>query len=188
MSGKPLTSRDYKDAHRGRLDLRRWQQFGSGLGLGLLCALVVYVSDHRGGAQRAEELPTPRRNAGQPLNPPPAAPDTPRYDFYTVLPKSGPLLPEKDRDVRRVDPAAPILRPGTYFLQAGSYNNEADAERVRAQLSRQGIEAAVQHVAVDADSWYRVRIGPLKDLDKLNATRRQLHSANIDSLVIRVGD
>jgi cell division protein FtsN len=187
VSGKPLTSRDYKGPPRGSLDLRRWQQFGSGLGLGLLCALVVYVSDHRSGAQHTDELPTPRRAASQASNPSPAA-DTPRYDFYTVLPKSGPLLPEKDRDVRRVDPAAPILRPGTYFLQAGSYNNEADAERVRAQLSRQGIEAAVQHVAVDADSWFRVRIGPLKDLDKLNATRRQLHSASIDSLVIRVGD
>ncbi|HEX9139985.1 MAG TPA: SPOR domain-containing protein [Steroidobacteraceae bacterium] len=188
MSGKPLTSRDYKGAPRGGLDLRRWQQFGTGLGLGLLCALVVYVSDHRSSAPHADEMPTPRRTASQASNPASAAVDTPRYDFYTVLPKSGPLLPEKDRDVRHVDPAAPIQRPGTYFLQAGSYNNEADAERVRTQLSRQGIEAAVQHVQVDADSWFRVRIGPLKDLDKINATRRQLHSANIDSLVMRVGD
>jgi cell division protein FtsN len=187
VSGKPLTSRDYKRVQHGGLDWRRWQQFGTGLGIGLLCALIVYVGDHRGGAQRTDELPPPRRTASQASNQPPAV-DTPRYDFYTVLPKSGPLLPEKDRDVRQVDPAAPISRPGTYFLQAGSYNNEADAERVRAQLSRQGIEAAVQHVAVDADSWFRVRIGPLKDLDKINATRRQLHSANIDSLVIRVGD
>jgi cell division protein FtsN len=46
----------------------------------------------------------------------------------------------------------------------------------------------VQRVAVDADVWFRVRIGPIKDLGQLNALRRQLQAADIDSLVIRVDD
>ena len=74
------------------------------------------------------------------------------------------------------------------MLQAGTYRKEADANRVRAQLALQGIEAKVQRVAVDADVWHRVRIGPISNLDELNKLRRQLQAADVDALVIRIGD
>jgi cell division protein FtsN len=73
-------------------------------------------------------------------------------------------------------------------LQAGSYRNESDAQRVRKQLSMQGIDAKVQRVAVDADTWFRVRVGPITKLDELNKVRHQLQAAELDALVIRVGD
>jgi cell division protein FtsN len=73
-------------------------------------------------------------------------------------------------------------------LQAGSYRNEADAERVRQQLALQGVQARVQRVAVDADVWHRVRIGPITNLAELNKVRKQLQAAEVDALVIRVGD
>jgi len=98
------------------------------------------------------------------------------------------VVPEKDRDVKRDLPAAKIERPGVYVLQAGSYRNQADADRVRAQLSLQGIDAKVQRVAVDNDVWHRVRIGPISDLAELNRVRKQLQAADVDGLVIRVGD
>jgi cell division protein FtsN len=41
---------------------------------------------------------------------------------------------------------------------------------------------------VDADVWHRVRIGPISNLDELNKVRRQLRAAEVDALVIRVGD
>jgi cell division protein FtsN len=75
-----------------------------------------------------------------------------------------------------------------YVLQAGSYRNEADAERVRQQLALQGVQAKVQRVAVDADVWHRVRIGPITNLAELNKVRKQLRAAEVDALVIRVGD
>jgi cell division protein FtsN len=83
---------------------------------------------------------------------------------------------------------AKVERPGVYVLQAGSYRNEADADRVRAQLSMQGIDAKVQRVAVDSDVWHRVRIGPVTKLEDLNKLRKQLQAADVDALVIRVGD
>ena len=105
-----------------------------------------------------------------------------------MLPKFEVVVPERDRDVSGEPPAAPISRPGVYVLQAGSYRNLSDAERVRKQLALQGIEAKVQRVAVDADVWHRVRIGPVDDLAELNRLRRQLQAADVDALVIRVGD
>jgi cell division protein FtsN len=97
-------------------------------------------------------------------------------------------VPEKDRDVKRDVRTARIERPGVYVLQAGSYRNVSDAERVRAQLNLQGIDAKVQRVAVDNDEWHRVRVGPISDLNELNRVRKQLQAADVDGLVIRVGD
>ncbi len=112
-----------------------------------------------------------------------------RYDFYEMLPNFEVVVPEKDREVKRDIPgAARIERPGVYVLQAGSYRNQADAERVSAQLKLQGIDAKVQRVAVDNDVWHRVRVGPISDLTELNKVRKQLQAADVDGLVIRVGD
>jgi cell division protein FtsN len=36
--------------------------------------------------------------------------------------------------------------------------------------------------------WHRVRIGPISNLDELNKTRKQLQAADVDAIVIRIGD
>ncbi len=46
----------------------------------------------------------------------------------------------------------------------------------------------MQRVAVDADVWHRVRVGPISDLNQVNRLRESLRDADIDALVIRVGD
>ncbi len=62
-----------------------------------------------------------------------------KYDFYEMLPNFEVVVPEKDKEVKRDLPAAAqIERPGVYVLQAGSYRNEADAERVRASSRCRG--------------------------------------------------
>jgi cell division protein FtsN len=117
------------------------------------------------------------------------AEDTPaQYDFYDMLPKFEVVVPEQERDVRRDLPSVRVEQPGAYVLQVGSYHNLPDAERLRAKLAKQGIDATVQRVAVDADVWHRVRIGPFRDLAKLNDTRRGLRAADVDAIVIRLGD
>ena len=112
------------------------------------------------------------------------------YDFYQMLPNFEVVVPEKDREVARERDSAPahIERPGVYVLQAGSYRAQAEADRIRAQLKLQGIDANVQRVAVDDDVWHRVRIGPITDLAELNRLRARLRAAELDALVIRVGE
>jgi cell division protein FtsN len=112
------------------------------------------------------------------------------YDFYEMLPNFEVVVPEKDREVARERDTAPahIERPGVYVLQAGSYRAQAEADRIRAQLKLQGIDANVQRVSVDEDVWHRVRIGPITDLNELNRLRARLRAADLDALVIRVGE
>ena len=191
--GAKLTARDYKSSQHRPLELRRLREFGYGALAGaLLMALAfTWVGNHH-KLPDAPDAPRPDPHrvvraeaeaasaSGKPAE---------KYDFYQMLPNFEVVVPEKDKDVKRDLPAAArIERPGVYVLQAGSYRNEADANRVRSQLALQGIDAKVQRVAVDADVWHRVRIGPIGNLDELNKLRRQLQAADVDALVIRVGD
>jgi cell division protein FtsN len=185
-------ARDYKTRRSGPGGFSGWVGLACGLALGLGAAAVVYLKDHR--------LDTPAASVGKATkkklhgNEPPEAGDTPgddsskSYAFYEMLPKFEVVVPEKDKDVRPDIKSVPETRPGTYMLQAGSYKNFADADRVRAQLALQGIESKVQKVTVDNDTWHRIRIGPIAKLDELNRMRQILRKAEVDVLVIRVGD
>jgi cell division protein FtsN len=170
------------------------REFGMGALVGIILAggtavFVMNSRQHEAVVREKAPRPDPLRQAPADPDADPTAPAGEKYDFYEMLPNFEVVVPEKDKEVKRDLPAtARIERPGVYVLQAGSYRNEADADRVRAQLAMQGIDAKVQRVAVDTDVWHRVRIGPITKLDDLNKLRKQLQAADVDALVIRVGD
>jgi cell division protein FtsN len=191
-----ITARDYKHARPNNFSLERlrWREFGAGLAVGLAVAAGVHIY-HQGTANRAkraaETAPRPAAQRAAPAAEVAPEEETAQsYDFYDMLPKFEVVVPEKDKEVRseRDNDLGKVTRPGIYVLQAGSYREVAEADRIRSQLKVQGIEAAVQRVAVDEDVWHRVRIGPITDLDELNRLRAKLRSADLDALVIRVGE
>ena len=189
-----LTARDYKSSQHRALGLRGVREFCWGALAGALLTVMAFSwlgNRHKGSDAPEAPRPDPHRSARAADAEGTGATRKPseKYDFYEMLPNFEVVVPEKDKDVKRDLPAAAkIERPGVYVLQAGSYRNESDADRIRAQLALQGISARVQRVAVDADVWHRVRIGPINNLDELNKLRRQLQAADVDALVIRVGD
>jgi len=190
-----LTHRDYKTTPRRGVEFGRLREFGFGTLVGVVFASAVFV--YVGGRKQAThetaaDVPHPDPHRQAPADTEASTGTTQtgeKYDFYQMLPNFEVVVPEKEKDVKRDLPAtAKIERPGIYVLQAGSYRNESDADRVRDQLSKEGIDAKVQRVAVDTDVWHRVRIGPITKLDELNKLRKQLQAADVDAIVIRVGD
>jgi cell division protein FtsN len=183
-----ISARDYKNGGKpGSFDIGKYQQFGSGLAVGLLVALGVFVFENR---EKAPDEETPQSVAAEPESTAAAAEEDPaeQYDFYDMLPKFEVVVPEVERDVKRDLPAVPVKQAGAYVLQVGSFANQADAERLRLKLDKLGIDANLQRIQIDEDVRHRVRIGPLRDLDNLNNTRRQLRAADMDALLIRIGD
>ena len=187
-------ARDYKTRRGKTGGFSGWTGVLCGLAVGLAVAGIVYIKDHRPDALIAH-LPKADKRKSRSNEPPDsesaeAGADEPgkSYDFYDMLPKFEVVVPEKDKDVRPDTKSVPETRRGTYVLQAGSYKNFADADRVRAQLALQGVESKVQKVSVDNDTWHRIRIGPISKLDELNRLRQILRKADVDVLVIRVGD
>jgi rare lipoprotein A len=56
----------------------------------------------------------------------------------------------------------PQLEPG-YFVQVGSFSSPANAQRLRAQLSRYFTDVRVEQLTVDGRPVYRVRMGAFTD-------------------------
>lgn len=181
-----MVARDYKRS-RGRRDgISGGVGLLIGLALGLAVGFAMYWFDPRErpaadgpGTAAAPAEPASAREAA-------ADPETDQYDFYDMLPNFEVVVPEKEVVVRDAPEAA--AKPGAYVLQAGSYRKFEDADRVRAQLALQGIESNVQRVAIDSDTWHRVRIGPISDPAELERVRSRLKEAEVDFLVVRVGD
>lgn len=177
-----MATRDYKRS-RGRGEpMSGTTGFALGVAVGLGIGLAIYLLD-RPQPENAGAAPAPASTrAGET---PPAEQE---YDFYEMLPSFEVVVPEREADVKLDAPAAAVEKAGAYVLQVGSYRAYEEADRVRAQLALQGIESKVQRVSVDSDTWHRVRVGPISDLTELNRVRTRLREAEMDVLVIRVGD
>jgi cell division protein FtsN len=165
-----------------------WMMFG--LSIGLAVAFAIYINDRTPGvpvrpvAEQPTNIDDNKESADTELEEPPEA----RFDFYNLLPKFEVVIPEQERDVRVETSPQAVVQPGVYVLQAGSFSAYEDADRRRATLALQGIESKIQRVTIDDKTYHRVRIGPTRDLDKLNSLRSRLRAAKIDVLRIRLGD
>jgi cell division protein FtsN len=187
-------ARDYKHAKRrsGGSGLSGLAGFVVGLALGLSVAVAVYLYDRRPSArvaQAAAPIASEGKEPRAPQEPAPASQrDETQYDFYEMLPKFEVVIPEQDGSAPAGAGPGPVEKPGAYILQAGSFRNAADADRVRALLAMQGVESKISRVTIDNDTWHRVRVGPITNLQKLEDTRSKLRQAQIEALVIRVGE
>jgi cell division protein FtsN len=191
-------SRDYKNSKRRPAGggLSGVAGFVVGLAVGLSVALGVYLFDRRPAARMAQQQSAPMTRddpQGSPgqgsSKPEPASQDVEtQFDFYEMLPKFEVVIPERDGQVAPQSGSGPVQKPGAYILQAGSFRNHADADRVRALIAMQGVESKIQKVTIDKDTWHRVRVGPIANLKTLEETRSKLRQARIDALVIKVGE
>ncbi len=74
----------------------------------------------------------------------------------------------------------------TYFLQAGAFREQTDAESMRAKLALQGVEAKVSERQSENGVLYRVRVGPFTQLDAMNKVRGKLSDNGVDAAVVRI--
>jgi cell division protein FtsN len=93
-------------------------------------------------------------------------------------------VPDK---VAAVETSAKGVKPSDrYWLQAGSFSTEPDAENLRARLALSGWEASVQEGALpDKSVRYRVRLGPYDNADELGRMKSELAKRGFDVAVIR---
>jgi cell division protein FtsN len=112
-----------------------------------------------------------------------AAPSTPSpapagNDKVATAPPAG--------DKTAVEPSKAGKGGERYWLQAGSFTAQSDAENLKARLALGGWEANVQEGSVpDKGVRYRVRMGPYDDADELNRMKAELARRGFDVAVIR---
>jgi cell division protein FtsN len=120
--------------------------------------------------------------------------DRPKFDFYKILPGAEESVTEKElKEAARVAKAAESAKAesarATYYIQAGSFQNPADADNQKAKLALLGLEAAVEPTSLpDKGTWYRVRLGPYSKIDDLNRVRQNLAQNGIDASLVKLKD
>jgi cell division protein FtsN len=179
-------ARDYKHRRRPKKKGKGGGSFGTGLALGLVVAVLVHLY-HQGktpdGAR--DQDPLPARPAAQ--EPEPIDDSELEFDFYTILTEKEELVPEEKAASSGRPAAAGVSKtPGTYYLQAGSFQNHADADRRKATLALLGVTASIQRVTIkENQTWYRVRVGPVDNLDEVNRLRSRLEAEKIQTMLVR---
>jgi len=188
-------TRDYKRPVGGKKKkpLPGWIWLITGLAIGLFASGLVWLTEQPDdpsdqiAIQAREEVTETRQVVEEQEE------VKPRFDFYTLLPELEVVIPDGDYEVQ--PEPEPVVRPepstsapvttGSYRLQAGSFRSAEEADRLRARLVLLGVEADIQTVKVNNQTWHRVRVGPFNNLDELNTVRKRLGNHSIKTLVMK---
>ena len=137
-----------------------------------------------------------------------AKPERPRFEFYRILPgekeaekEAAPAAPAARPAPPPQASAAPSARPGSspaspkpfsgevYWLQAGAFSEEREADNLKARIALTGLEANVRRVSTpDKGTLYRVRLGPYQSLDDANRIKTTLSQNGVATAIIRTTD
>ncbi len=120
---------------------------------------------------------------GKPGDPPPEK----RFQFPDLLSgKTDGTTPvaKPAGDAANKAPAQQEVPPG-FYLMAGSFQKQSDAEAQKANLALQGFDATIQKAVIGEKVWFRVKIGPFKRQDDANRARNELKEAGFDAVPAR---
>jgi cell division protein FtsN len=110
----------------------------------------------------------------------------PRFDFYKLLQESEQIVPATetigDTEKTPEHPASNI----EYILQVGSFPNQAEADKLRAQLILLNLDAHIESVEIHkGEIWHRVVVGPFDSQEKLASARSSLVNNQYSALVLK---
>ena len=120
-------------------------------------------------------LPTPQTTPVTPVTPAEAA----KIDTARAQAALAGITPPPPPPVAK---AAAVTK---FFLQAGSFRKEADADKVRAQIILLGQSVAVESGTVKDETWYRVLVGPFSNREQLTTAQKQLSGAGFSNLLLQ---
>ena len=184
-----------------------WVWLFTGVIGGLFVAFLFHLAQVQmeqgragGGDRTVAEKPQPEEKDSDGT----AKDDQPKFDFYAVLPKMEVIVPKGEGDEpetsrggnnntaggeKSADKPVAGRHDKRFLLQAGSFRNEKDADRRRAELILKGYQARIQPVDMDnGDTWHRVMIGPYDNINTLHRAQDKLAANGVETLPIQLKD
>lgn len=190
-----------------------WIWLVCGLVIGGFIMFLMSLEPGGEEVKRAKEAPKTAVKEQPKRTPATEQPPKPKYDFYTLLPESEVILPPEAKqpeppsapvtpeEAAKIDEAraqaalngqvppppptvakAPVTQ---FFLQAGSFRKQSDADRVRAQIILLGQSVNVEAGNVRDETWYRVMVGPFNSRDQLSQAQKTLSSNGFSNLLLQ---
>ncbi|MDR4516484.1 MAG: SPOR domain-containing protein [Nitrosomonas sp.] len=137
-----------------------------------------------------------------------------QFDFYNILPGKDeslavyeipqhieqPVAEQPRAAEKPLAPVKPVPPPvaerrqiesasaaaDTYYLQVGSFRNNADADNLKARLALLGVIASVQSADLSEKGvWYRVRVGPFTQKTGVDQVHSRLRENGIEAQFIK---
>lgn len=102
-----------------------------------------------------------------------------RYDFYEKLTRD---QERPGSTVRESEPTENETQP--YYLQVGSFRDQADADELKAKLAFLGLVAEIHSASVEGRNWHRVRLGPFNTRRESESIIRQLREEGFEPIRI----
>lgn len=143
----------------------------------------VGLPGQSGQATRTIVLDRDRETPVPGAKPEAIAESTPPRTVATPAPEQQPVAVDPTVDVEAsVKNPEPLPQPvtsttGMWAVQLGSFGERENAERLAADLRKQGFAAFLSQLATDEGQLHRVRIGPQKDRQSAEAMAQRLSSA-----------
>ena len=185
-------ARDYK--HRASQNRKRPQQTQVAwwkwvLIIVLISLFVIFLIFLRGSAPEAEheqsisktakaQKSTPIHQNKEPLEP--------RFDFYTILPETEIVVPDYEINTRSREEQFGKSKTTKYLMQAGSFRDYTEADKLRARLALMGIESRVEKAKVGSVVWNRVKMGPYSRSSSVSVIKKRLRQNGIDVIVTEI--
>jgi len=188
-----------------------WAWLVCGLAIGGFLVFLATLEPGGDEIKRTKEPPQAKQQAKP--KPQGEQPPKPKYDFYTLLPESEVILPPETKEPEapakavtpeqaakldeeralaalsgQVPPPPPTVAkaPVTqFFLQAGSFRKQVEADKVRAQIILLGQDVRVERVTVREEPWFRVLVGPFTTREQLNLAQKTLAGSGYKNLLLQ---
>ena len=194
-----------------RQGLPGWVQMFVGLTIGLLIATAVFIYYKPLDTNLIGDGPARGTEPSEPATDADGLPpeEESRFAFYEMLPNYELVIQYEDDDqpvtkkptaekpnkekpseekpkIKTVETPKEVAEPGRYIIQAGSFKSFDDADKRKAKLALIGVESTIERVTIDnTKTWYRVRVGPEKDINRVNDLLKRLRDNGVETLLMR---
>lgn len=131
-------------------------------------------------------VPTAPARVPAPTSAPTPAPVAVAKPVRPQSPQSADPLGDLAKSRSESAPASSGSDPFNYFIQAGAYRTQEDAEQQRARLVLLGMQAKVTEREQAGRTVYRVRVGPFAKRDDADKIKDRLDNNSIETALVRV--
>ena len=127
--------------------------------------------------------------------------ERPRFEFYQILPGDREVTEREAKAAPKAAAPVAAAKPGSspaspkphsgevYWLQAGAFSEEREADNLKAKIALTGLEASVRPVTIpEKGTLFRVRLGPYQSLDDANRIKGALSQNGVGVAIIRTAD
>lgn len=129
-------------------------------------------------AAESVAVPPPVTEVKAPQPEAPAAASAAEKPAATVAEQPAPAVDRKPQEkITSVDPPAPAVAKGRWWVQLGSFASRDNAEQLGRKLRAGGFAIDVSRVRAEGKELYRVRAGPVADRSAAVALQARLEAA-----------